>query len=129
MKLISKILSIFLFSLILVGTLKNSVLLVFYQVDKAAFISSFCVNTNRPQLHCNGQCKLAQLIKEKEQKQATDTLASLQADFLLFCQAAGAAALNSPEPILLPAVFTPANQQAYFFQFLSGTDRPPQYCV
>lgn len=129
MKYLQNIVTGLLLLVVLTGAMKNSLLLMYYQVDTTAFINTFCVNKNRPQLHCDGKCKLSQLLKEKEQKEANDTLVSLQADYLLFQPAEK---INLPLPVLQETEQTPpgtAYRNGYQFQFLSHTDRPPQAIV
>ncbi len=111
---------------VLTGAMKNTLLLMYYQVDTTAFINTFCVNKDRPQLHCDGKCKLSQLLKEKERKEANETLVSLQAEYLLFqptekikLQLPTILVTDQPAPV---AVYS----NLYQFQFLSRTDRPPQ---
>jgi hypothetical protein len=114
---------------VLTGAMKNSLLLMYYQVDTTAFINTFCVNKDRPQLHCDGKCKLSQLLKEKERKEANETLVSLQAEYLLF-QPTEKIKLQLPT---LPVTDQPAPvavySNLYKFQFLSHSDRPPQTIV
>jgi hypothetical protein len=50
-----------------------------YELRKDFIIKNYCVNKNRPELHCDGKCYLAQELKKAEQqdeKQATDTFLS-----------------------------------------------------
>lgn len=44
---------------------------LYYQLNKAAITEKFCVNKDKPQMHCNGQCHLA-----KELKKATQPLSN-----------------------------------------------------
>lgn len=125
-KLFHNIITSVLLLVVLTGAMKNSVLLMYYQVDSTAFINTFCVNKDRPQLHCDGKCKLSQILKEKERKAANETLVSLQAEYLLFqptekitLQLPTLQVTTQPAPV---AVYS----NLYQFQFLSRTDRPPQ---
>ncbi len=126
MRLLHNIVTSVLLLVVLTGAMKNSLLLMYYQVDTTAFINTFCVNKDRPQLHCDGKCKLSQLLKEKERKEANETLVSLQVEYLLF-QATEKIKLQLPT---LPVTDQPAPvavySNLYKFQFLSRSDRPPQ---
>ena len=126
MRLLHNIVTSVLLLVVLTGAMKNSLLLMYYQVDTTAFINTFCVNKDRPQLHCDGKCKLSQLLKEKERKEANETLVSLQAEYLLFqptekikLQLPSLLVTDQPAPV---AVYS----NLYKFQFLSRSDRPPQ---
>jgi len=43
-----------------------------FELNQKYIVTEFCVNKNRPELHCNGQCYLMKKLKQaqdKEQKQ------------------------------------------------------------
>lgn len=46
-----------------------SIMTVEYQLHLPDYIAQ-CINKDRPQLHCNGQCLLMKKIKEKEKKES-----------------------------------------------------------
>lgn len=51
-----------------------------YEFNKAYIIENYCINKNRPQLHCDGKCYLAQKLKtaqEKEENQSKMTVYKL----------------------------------------------------
>ena len=64
---------VFLYNAILSGYYLSCFLL-----SKGAFVSAYCQNKQRPQLHCEGACKFAQLTKEQ-----TDAPVSQQKVFIL----------------------------------------------
>jgi len=68
----------------LFSMMKTSVLYAVYEYDKAFFIDLFCVNKDRPQLKCNGHCKLAQMQKEENEKNADNILKQLQSETVYF---------------------------------------------
>ncbi|WEK35970.1 MAG: hypothetical protein P0Y53_00530 [Candidatus Pseudobacter hemicellulosilyticus] len=105
--------------------MKNTALLVFYQVNTTAFVEAFCVNKFRPQLHCDGKCKLASIIKEKEQKEAAETLASMQTE-TVFIEQPAAPLLHTAGAHIQPAQYPTRNTSLYRFLLLSRTDKPPQ---
>lgn len=52
-------------------------LFVNYELRKDFIIKNYCVNKDRPELHCDGQCYLAKQLKaaeEKDQKEGQLTL-------------------------------------------------------
>ncbi len=54
-------------------------LFVNYELRKDFIIKNYCVNKDKPELHCDGQCYLAKQIKaaeQKDEKQATNTFVS-----------------------------------------------------
>ena len=52
--------------------------LSYFLLSKGAFVAAYCQNKARPQLHCEGACKFAQLTKEQ-----TDAPVSQQKVFTL----------------------------------------------
>ncbi|NBA85345.1 hypothetical protein GVN16_06205 [Emticicia sp. CRIBPO] len=64
-----------LIGLMLTKTMIVPVLFLDYELRKDFIIKNYCVNKNRPEMHCDGKCYLAKRIKsaeEKDEKQATD---------------------------------------------------------
>lgn len=61
----------------LVGIMKNNVMYLIYECNSDMFVSMFCVNTSRPELHCDGQCQLSQMAKEQNEHAASDFFRSL----------------------------------------------------
>ena len=68
----------------LLSMMKGTMLYAVYQYNEAFFIELFCVNKNRPQLKCNGQCKLAQMQQEENERKANDVLRQLQSETTYF---------------------------------------------
>ncbi len=62
----NRFLALFLAALMLLQTLGQEVLVVDYQLHKARVAALYCVNKARPQLHCNGQCHLAQELRKAD---------------------------------------------------------------
>jgi len=70
--------------LVLTGMMKNTILYTIYEYNRASFVEMFCVNKDRPQLNCNGKCKLAQMQREQNEKRANDILKQLQLEIVYF---------------------------------------------
>ncbi len=47
----------------------NLALCAYYQVNKKAITEKLCVNKNKPQMHCNGQCYLSKQLKKAEENE------------------------------------------------------------
>ena len=62
----ARLLAYFLTALLLLQTLGPEVLVLNYQLNKAAITARYCVNKARPQLRCNGKCHLAQQLRKAE---------------------------------------------------------------
>lgn len=62
----ARLLAYFLTALLLLQTMGPEVLVLNYQLNKAAITARYCVNKARPQLRCNGKCHLAQQLRKAE---------------------------------------------------------------
>lgn len=52
----------------LVQSFYSATIYLWYQVNRDYITRVFCVNKNRPQLKCNGQCYLAKQMREADEK-------------------------------------------------------------
>lgn len=76
MELTKKIIGIALFASMAFKMLMAPIFFVDYELRKAYIIKNYCVNKNRPEMHCDGKCYLAKQIQKAEQedeKQATNS--------------------------------------------------------
>ncbi|GAC1596454.1 MAG: hypothetical protein NVS3B25_20780 [Hymenobacter sp.] len=62
----TRVLALFLTTLLLLQTLGPELLVVNYELNKTAITAQYCVNKAQPLLHCNGQCHLAQQLRKAE---------------------------------------------------------------
>ena len=42
--------------------------IAYYQINKDFITKSYCINKNRPKMHCDGKCYLAKKIKETDER-------------------------------------------------------------
>jgi hypothetical protein len=56
------------FSIIAQGMV-NLALCTYYQVNKKEITAKLCVNKDKPQMHCNGQCYLGKQLKKAEENE------------------------------------------------------------
>ncbi len=112
--------------IMVISMMKTPVLYSIYEYDKAFFIELFCVNKERPQMACNGQCKLAKMQQEKDEKSAEDILKQLQFETVYFHSLKGGHAadkrLSSPaDTTKLPDSYN----HLYSFLFINKLVKPP----
>ena len=62
----TRVFPLFLTALLLLQILGPELLVVSYALNRAQITVRFCVNKARPILHCNGQCHLAQQLRQAE---------------------------------------------------------------
>jgi hypothetical protein len=109
----------------LIGTMKNSAMYLLYEYDVNLFISLCCENKARPQLHCNGKCKLAKMQKEQQEDDAAKTLKQLQADSLFSFQLTYTLipVLHHCEDKREYCIY---NKQLPSFLYVTRNDKPPE---
>ncbi len=113
--------------IMLLSMMKGTMLYAIYEYDNAFFIELFCVNKDRPQLKCNGQCKLAQMQREENEKKADDMLKQLQSETTYFfpvrsTSLPGNDFLLMPCKTKLPVYYN----HLYSFLFISKPVKPPE---
>lgn len=120
------ILSPLLFFIFLMGSMKTSLLYAVYAYDTQLFITAFCENKNKPELHCNGKCQLAKMQQEQRDNSTEKLLKELQSEVLAcpvppcidFARAAFAGM-----PAKMYPLFT---QSQYNYLFTDPRKKPPQ---
>lgn len=126
LKFLSNILTLSIFCCLLINAAKNNILLYFYDSNTAVFVELYCENKSRPELNCNGKCKLAKIDKE-DKKEATNTLKQLQADVLYYN--------ITTHDYWVPSIVFSENEVRfeseyildYCYQYFSKSLKPPDY--
>lgn len=123
---LSKIVTTLLVSLMLLCLMKNSILYAVYGFDREVFIELFCINKNRPDLHCDGKCELSKLFREKQKENASRILVQLQLENQYFSPSFtfdfGVSGVIS-QPENAPAI---SPSDAYSFDFIEKNHKPPR---
>ncbi|MCX6215611.1 hypothetical protein [Spirosoma sp.] len=62
--------------------------IAYYHLNQDYIARNLCVNRDKPQLHCNGQCYLARRLKAEQDRQDKETSERVQqtAPLQLFCE-------------------------------------------
>jgi len=111
--------------IMLLSIMKASVLYTVYEYDKAFFIELFCVNKDRPQLKCNGHCKLAQMQQEENEKNADNILKQLQSETVYFSPVLMPLMDNDRSLVTGKAQLPACYDHLYSFLFTSKLVKPP----
>ncbi|MCC9136942.1 hypothetical protein [Pontibacter silvestris] len=103
-------------------------IVVDYQANRNYIIEFFCINKNKPELHCNGKCYLAKKLKKAEQAEnkAADSNQKQKFEINLYCQALFLL------PSVLPAVpdsSFPPYPFSHSSQEMVSIFHPPQFTV
>jgi hypothetical protein len=74
---------ILLFSFLTINFSK-SILIAHYEMNKAEITQKYCVNKDKPQLHCCGKCLLKKKLAEQEEQQKSPAVPDIKNDIQLF---------------------------------------------
>lgn len=94
----------------------------FYMADTKSFVELFCVNKEKPELHCNGKCELSKLAESDTSKEKPSYLDILQKEIILFYSAAYSTAPKNIEQVSL---VNNAYLNNYHFLFVEDFIDPP----
>lgn len=61
--------SILLLFSLLMANFSNLFLFAGFELNKKFIVTEFCINKNKPELHCNGKCYLMKKLKQAQQKE------------------------------------------------------------
>jgi len=123
MKVRQKIYIWTLLTVLFVHSFGVNVILSLYTADQPLFIELFCVNKDKPQMHCNGSCMLSKLNKQESQESNEPILPiTTQFQFYFYVQHIdfNLNILNSSD-IKLRLY----HQSFYDIQYLNSIFRPP----
>lgn len=101
-----------------------------YELRKEFIIDNFCVNRNRPELHCDGKCYLATRLaaaQEQEQQQAERSFMFKLLENITDCQTSFAS-FSAPNYVVNESGVPAFRYVSPFFHkaALSGIFHPPQ---
>ena len=118
---------VFLFSigfsaLIMFNTFRVSYMFMSYKLDPVSFIENYCVNTDKPELHCNGKCQLKKVAQSSENEKKA--VKFLNYELLLFHQLVEEYQINTSVFIPKKKMFSYLN--FYSFNFKLSCFHPPQ---
>lgn len=69
---------------LLLGSIKNSLILNFYLLDNKDFTELFCVNKDKPQIHCNGNCQLSKMADKENKDELPAIFQQLRTELVFF---------------------------------------------
>ncbi|WP_147677463.1 hypothetical protein [Algibacter pacificus] len=109
-------------TLIMFNTCRVSYMFMSYKLDPVSFIENYCINKDKPELHCNGKCQLKKVTQSSENEK--EAVKFLNYELLLFHQLIEDYQIHS-------TVFTPKNEcfsylNLYSFNFKLSCFHPPR---
>lgn len=123
LKILSKISSFLLTSIIIFNSLQVSLTYAYYNLDTVGFIEKLCENKDKPELQCNGKCHLKKLVENNTNNDKEPIKAVNLKDITLFVVEFMKYDFNR-------ASFTNIQlgnyNNLYTFSLVDSLDRPPQ---
>ncbi len=121
--------ALFLVVLILLQTFSRELLVLDYQVHKERVTKLFCVNKDKPALHCNGKCHLAKQLRktsDSESKAPTVGFGKVKYEVVapILYQIAAMQRLK-----LVPVPYASATSVRYTFTPIHGVFHPPAFRI
>jgi hypothetical protein len=82
---VKSILSLLLLFSFLIVSMSKSIIFVNYEINKTEITAKYCINKDKPQMHCCGKCLLKKKLAEQEANQNFPTFPDIKTDIQLFC--------------------------------------------
>lgn len=123
LKILSKILSFLLTSIIIFNSLQVSLTYAYYNIDTVGFIEKLCENKDKPELQCNGKCHLKKLVDNNTNNDKEPVKAVNLKDITLFVVEFMKYDFNS---VSFKNVQLGSYNNLYAFSLIDSLDRPPQ---
>lgn len=79
------IISILVLSSFLIVNMSKSIILINYEMNKAEITAKYCINKDKPQMHCCGKCLLRRKLAEQEAQQNMPAYPDIKTDIQLYC--------------------------------------------
>ena len=65
--------------------MSKSLILVNYEINKKEITEKYCINKDKPQMHCCGKCMLKRKLAEQEEQQKSPAYPDIKTDIQLYC--------------------------------------------
>lgn len=101
----------------------RSIMAIEYQIHLPDYLAK-CINKDRPQLHCDGQCVLMQKIKEKEKEETKKNLVVYEYSSLYVHRENTMYTMCQPKEVASPNHFSPYRID-YIFNYNTSIFHPP----
>ena len=56
-----------------------------YEINKKEITEKYCINKDKPQMHCCGKCLLKRKLAEQEEQQKFPAFPDIKTDIQLYC--------------------------------------------
>ncbi|MFD2520619.1 hypothetical protein [Emticicia soli] len=98
-----------------------------YEINKDYIIKNYCVNKNRPQLHCDGKCYLAKKLKAAEERDTHQSKVSAFKQLLELYHSFQNFYISQIATVISTLTFNFAYLSNYFLSPITSILKPPQF--
>ncbi len=85
MRPVKSILSIVILFSFLMVNLSKSIILVNYEMNKKELTEKYCINKDKPEMHCCAKCLLKRKLAQQEEEQKLPSFPDIKTDIQLYC--------------------------------------------
>lgn len=122
-----KILSISFVLLILMQSFSKIWIILSFKVNQDHIAKVLCINRDKPEMHCNGNCVLMQRIKASEEKERKEIPQKIKEQKeILYCFVISKWQLQTPIEKKSPKQQPTFYQAPFTAAFVNGIFRPPK---
>ena len=79
-----RVIAVILFFAFITVNFSKVLIVVHYELNKKQLTEQFCINKDKPEMHCCAKCLLKRKLAEDDAKQKAPTLPEVKNDILLF---------------------------------------------
>src|ERR1700722_13344934 len=81
---VKRLISVVLLFAFITVNFSKVIIWVNYELNKAQITKDYCVNKDKPMMHCCGKCKLKMQLAQDEEKQKSPAMPDIKNDIQLF---------------------------------------------
>jgi hypothetical protein len=105
------VLSIVLLASFLMVNLSQSFILMNYEINKKDLTEKYCINKDKPEMHCCAKCLLKRKLAEQDEQQKLPVFPDIKIDILLNNNEQGISYIAAQNSVLTP-YYLPLSPQA-----------------
>jgi hypothetical protein len=99
---VKRLLSLLLLFSFLIMSMSKSLILVHYEINKKEITEKYCINKDKPEMHCCGKCLLKKKLAQQEEQQKYPAFPDVKTDIQLYCTSiSGIANINSSQTVII----------------------------
>lgn len=103
---------------------------LYYELNIDYIVETYCINTDKPELKCNGKCFLTKQLNLQSQEDTTDQKSNLrivEAFYPLYYETASVVEVGIRITVFKKSAFPPFLRKVAYFQ--EAIEEPPQLLI